>query len=316
MRSAHYDSPRAKTKRNSSAAAPASRLPMRLGKPLGSLFDASAAPVEATAAPTAVAPLTVVHLDGLPGSGNTYTCSRLADENKSCAYIELDEITQRPGKHFGFSKIESREALERAFQQEINARLAVQRDLGATTVLLCGVSKVISEDYGEVTVVPNSLCAAKYWIDIAPQSPATEYPGELGESVARLEGMGVSALHISELVEGAQRSVLRDMKPEDWAVTADEWGDDSSFYQYMCDNHPDEQFSAEDFDSLFFSNDEAVLEELPELWTALVLDDMTGRGFNKPTEGEQYHKARATAEKEGYTPLYWSTVMRTIKGYC
>ena len=77
-------------------------------------------------------------------------------------------------------------------------------------MLLCGVSKIISEDFGEVVIVPGSLCTAKIWIDIAPTDVTAPYPtGALADTVARLEAMGVSAIHAAEVAESAERAVLR-----------------------------------------------------------------------------------------------------------
>eukprot|EP01046_Picozoa_sp_COSAG06_P060998 COSAG06_NODE_13202_length_1283_cov_1.259291_1_plen_257_part_01 len=130
----------------------------------------------------------------------------------------------------------SRADLEAAFQKEIAVRLDAARELGASTVLLCGVSKVISEQFGEVSVVPGSLCTAKIWIDIAPVSAGGSYSypaGALADSAARLEAMGIPPAHVAEVVESAQRAVLRDLRdtePSEWADVAEDWGDDSRFY--------------------------------------------------------------------------------------
>ena len=185
----------------------------------------------------------MVHLDGLPGSGKTYICSQLA-KTHGYSVIELDEITQRPGENFGFKqRIRSLDQLRRAFHREITARVAkTQRDADSP-VLLSGVSRVLAEQWGELCIIPPELQTAKIWIDIAPPS-GVSYTGKLLKSVMRLRKMGVADSHIAEVVESARRAVLRDLRdtaPTAWAATAEDWGDDSSFYTHMADNHPDAQ---------------------------------------------------------------------------
>ena len=262
----------------------------------------------------------MVHLDGLPGSGKTFTTSQLA-KARGYSVIELDEITQRSGKCFGFKqRIRGVKALETAFHREITERVVEAQRAGATTVLLSGVSTVMS-DWGEVSIMPPALRMSKIWIDIAPVS-ALDYPGELGHSVERLLQMGVSRAHVAEVAESARRAVLRDLRdtaPEEWAETAEDWGDESSFYLHMADDHPDTQLSADDYQSLCFcfSSDpwKAAAKVVPKLaeWTALTLDDMTGRGEEQE---EQYHTARGQAEGDGYRTVHWTKVTEAVVKIC
>ena len=264
----------------------------------------------------------MVHLDGLPGSGKTYICSQLA-KTHGYSVIELDEITQRPGENFGFKqRIRSLDQLRRAFHREITARVAkTQRDADSP-VLLSGVSRVLAEQWGELCIIPPELQTAKIWIDIAPPS-GVSYTGKLLKSVMRLRKMGVADSHIAEVVESARRAVLRDLRdtaPTAWAATAEDWGDDSSFYTHMADNHPDAQLSAADFETLCFAMDiEATYKskQVPQLaeWTALTVDDMTGRGA-EGDEGEQYHTARIKAEIDGYTATHWTKIVDAVVAHC
>eukprot|EP01043_Picozoa_sp_COSAG02_P092667 COSAG02_NODE_29257_length_573_cov_0.613924_1_plen_142_part_10 len=125
-----------KKKRTSVVVAP----PKPYGMPESVLTKPKPAAVR-RAPPTPIADktsgLTLVHLDGLPGSGKSYMSSRLAQENEGYVVLELDEITQRPGSHFGFEDIGSKADLEAAFQREIVKRLTNARVQGATVVLVC-----------------------------------------------------------------------------------------------------------------------------------------------------------------------------------
>ena len=269
----------------------------------------------------AAASQTLVHLDGLPGSGKSYMCSQLA-ESHGYSVIELDEITQRPGSRFGFTcAIEGKEQLEAAFHRELAKLLAATQERGAQMVLLCGVSKIVSE-WGEVSVLPSGLTTTKLWIDIAPPSEL-EFSGELQLSAERLSALGVPAHHIAEVVESARRSVLRDLRdtqPEAWAETAEDWGEDSRFYSHMADHHPEQVLRAADYERLAFATEPAVIfgsdvvPELPE-WTALTLDDMTGRG-REQGEGEEYHLARGKAEEAGYAAQGYGDCMQAVHALC
>eukprot|EP01048_Picozoa_sp_COSAG05_P024232 COSAG05_NODE_5602_length_1133_cov_1.141199_2_plen_147_part_01 len=135
------------------------------------------------------------------------------------AVIELDEITQKA------SHAESLVELTASFHRELRQRLTSKSTQRAPGVILCGVSIILSE-WGEINVIPSLLPSHKLWVEISPPKPIC-YSGALATSVRRLLKDGVSYKHVSELVESARRSVLRDLRdisPKHWAKTSEDWG--------------------------------------------------------------------------------------------
>lgn len=184
-------------------------------------------------------PFTVL-IDGLPGAGKNYVCSKLRDAlGKSCsgqvAYMDIDDASQ---SILNDPKLKT--AVQRANKIKKKLTEFINSNSSMKVILICGVSAVVDSDNGLLQATFPKV-DMKLWLDIVPRDRHGNPVFAKGidfknlklsaDTKDELDRCDVDT--VTEVFESARRAMLREFRPKERKEWIDMPKDDRVGFYHM-----------------------------------------------------------------------------------